>query len=324
MTKASATAQGLQGTPRRSDVFRNLLSWLERDGPLATLLTLPTVLWILGIVGYPVVLVLWISLNQQGTIGGESHFIGLEAYGRIITSPEFWSSAWLTLIWTFANLIVIVPVGVGIAVLLNIRFKGQRFVRTWMLLPWMFPIIMTMLTWRWMLDPLAGIVNYMLLQLHIIDSPMSFTSSGPMAMATVVFVNCWRWTPFLAVVTLAALQTVPVEMYEAAKIDGANVIQMFRRITLPLIMPALSSTAFILTIWLFNMFPPIWLMTQGGPGDTTRILPIMIYNQGLQQFHMDDAATTSVLLLLLFVLPMGIIYFMAFGRRQLVESEEKQ
>ena len=119
-------------------------------------------------------------------------------------------------------------------------------------------------------------------------------------MATVVFVNVWRWTPFMIVMTLAALQTVPEELYDAARVDGASNVQSYRHITLPLIAPAVAGTTFILAIWLFNMFPPIWLMTQGGPVDATTTLPIDIYKQGLQLFRMSDAATISILLLIIF------------------------
>jgi multiple sugar transport system permease protein len=292
-------------------------SWIERDAPLATILTMPSLLWMIGIVGYPASLVFWMSLHSQSTIEAGAPFVGLDNFIRLCQSASFWHSAKLTVVWTVSNLILIVPIGVLVASLLNLNYPGRRIIRTWSLLPWIFPIVVTILMWRWILDPVAGVANFIFLRLGLVDAPMSFFSNGTLAMASVIFVNFWRWTPFMIVVTLAALQTVPEELYDAAQVDGASGLQAYIHITIPLILPAVASTSFILAIWLFNMFPPIWLMTQGGPIDATTTLPITIYKQGLQLFRMSDAATISVLLLLFFVLPVSILYFRFFGRERI-------
>lgn len=292
-------------------------TFLERDGPLAALLTLPAVIWMVGIIGYPVGLVLWMSFHAQRTVEKSAPYVGLANYERILHKAEFWESAQLTITWTLGNLILIVPIGIAIAVLLNTQFFGQRQVRTWSLLPWMFPIVVNILIWRWILDPVAGVLNYIMLQLNLVDQPISFFANRNTAMLVVILVNVWRWTPFMAVVTLAAMQTISKTLYEAARVDGASSWTLFWRITLPMIGPSVANTAFILGIWLFNMFPPIWLMTQGGPADGTTTLPILIYRQGLQLFRMSDAATMSVLLLLLFVVPFTSLYLLTFGRRSL-------
>jgi multiple sugar transport system permease protein len=299
-------------------ISKLLRSWFERDGFLATILTMPSLLWMIGIVGYPALLVFWMSLHGQSTVEAGAPFVGFDNFIKLSQSADFWHSARLTVVWTFANLVLIVPFGVLIASLLNLNYPGRRIVRTWSLLPWIFPIVVTILMWRWILDPVAGVANYIFLRLGLVDTPVSFFSNATLAMASVIFVNFWRWTPFMIVVTLAALQTVPEELYDAAKVDGASGIQSYIHITIPLIMPAVASTSFILAIWLFNMFPPIWLMTQGGPIDATTTLPIIIYKLGLQLFRMSDAATVSVLLLIFFVLPISIIYFRFFGRERVV------
>lgn len=304
--------------PRMSQTFfRSLSSWLERDGPLSALLTLPSAIWMLGVIGYPVGLVLWMSVHKLKTVEANPPYVGLENYRKILDKPEFWDSTQLTITWALGNLGLIVPIGIAVAVLLNTHFRGQRVVRTWSLLPWMFPIVVNILIWRWILDPVAGVLNYSLLKLSIISQPVSFFADRETAMLVVILVNVWRWTPFMAVVTLGAMQTISQSLYEAARVDGASSWGSFWYITLPLIRPAVANTAFILGIWLFNMFPPIWLMTQGGPADGTTTLPILIYKQGLQLFRMSDAATISVLLLLIFVVPFTTIYLAAFGRRTL-------
>jgi multiple sugar transport system permease protein len=305
---------------RNKTIFEQFGSWIERDGPLAAILTMPSLLWMVGIVGYPALLVFWMSLHAQSTVEAGAPFVGLDNFIRLSQSADFWHSARRTVVWTFANLIIIVPVGVLIASLLNLNYPGRRIIRSWSLLPWIFPIVVTILMWRWILDPVAGVANYIFLRLGLVDAPVSFFSNAILAMTTVIFVNFWRWAPFMVVVTLAALQTVPEDLHDAAKVDGASGLQAYIHITLPLIMPSIASTSFILAIWLFNMFPPIWLMTQGGPVDATTTLPIIIYKQGLQLFRMSDAATISVLLLFFFVLPVSILYFRYFGRERIESS----
>ena len=299
------------------NIIRSIMAWLERDGPLSALLTLPSALWMIGIIGYPVGLVLWMSVHKLKTVETNPPYVGLDNYRKILDKPEFWDSTKLTITWALGNLVLIVPIGILIAVLLNTQFRGQRVVRTWSLLPWMFPIVVNILIWRWILDPVAGVLNYSLLKLHLISQPLSFFANRETAMLVVILVNVWRWTPFMAVVTLGAMQTISQTLYEAARVDGASSWDSFWHITMPLIRPAVANTAFILGIWLFNMFPPIWLMTQGGPADGTTTLPILIYKQGLQLFRMSDAATISVLLLLIFVVPFTTIYLATFGRRTL-------
>lgn len=307
---------------RKATSLMRLESWFDRDGPLAAILTMPSLIWMIVIVGYPVLLVFWMSLHGRSTVEVDAPFVGLANFIRILQSPSFWHSTRLTVVWTFGNLILIVPFGVGIASLLSLDFPGSRVIRNWSLLPWIFPIVVTILVWRWMLDPVAGVVNYLLLRIGFVETPISFFRNATLAMSTVIFVNSWRWTPFMIVTTLAALQTVPEDLYDAAKVDGASGFRAYIHITLPLIMPAVTSTSFILTIWLFNMFPPIWLMTQGGPVNATTILPIAIYKAGFQQFRMSHAASISVLLLLFFLLPFSILYFRFFGQDRIPIKKE--
>jgi multiple sugar transport system permease protein len=290
--------------------------WFERDSALASIFVLPASLWMVAVVGYPIALVFWMSVHQQATIEA-GRFVGLDNYLFILGRADFWESAWRTSIWTAGNILLILPFGLLTALLLNSTFVGKRFFRSWALLPWMFPIVVTVLMWQWILNPVAGVLNHVLLALGIVAAPISFFENGAASMMTVILVNVWRWTPFMAVVALAALQTIPTEYYEAARIDGASGARTFWHITLPLIWPTIANTTFILLIWLFNMFPPIWLMTRGGPGDATTTLPVHIYRQGLEQFRMSEAATISVLLLILFVAPLAAIYFRRMGAARL-------
>lgn len=291
-----------------------LRNWTENDSVLAAVLSGPSVVWIFGIIAYPVILVLWMSVHAQGTVEAGAPFVGLSQYVDILQSTTFWQSAFLTVIWTVGNLLLIVVAGVGVAVLLDLRFFGSRTVQNWALLPWLFPIVVSILMWKWLLDPVAGVVSHLAIAFGLADEPISFFQTAPRAMGTVIFVNVWRWMPFMAIVTLAALKTVSRDLRDQAVVDGASGMQIFIHVTLAQIRPTVSSTAFIITIWLFNMFPPIWLMTQGGPGTATTILPILIYKRGLQSFKMGEASVISVLLLVVFVIPTAAAYFRTFGR----------
>ncbi len=287
--------------------------WLTPDIVLGYLLMIPSVVWILGIILYPLVFNVWVSLHRMSMLEAHAPFVGLANYVAMVRSPEFWDSLRLTCVWTFGSLMVIVPAGLGIALVLNQKFRGAAAVRTWVLLPWMFPVIVITLMWRWILDPMVGILNFFLVQTGITNAPISFLDASK-AMWTVILVNSWRWIPFMAVMLLAALQTVPLEILEASRVDGAGAWSRFRWVTLPHISPVLSVTIFMLTMWLFNMFPPIWLMTQGGPGGATLILPVKIYIEGFQVFRMSNGATLSVILLAFLALIMAL-YFRLSGER---------
>lgn len=279
--------------------WRRARRFLERDSVLAYLLIAPAGLWILGVVLYPLVFNVWVSLHAQ-RMAEAAPFVGLRNYGVALVSPEVWESLRLTLVWTFGNLALIVPLGLLTALLLNEPLRGIRVLRSWTLLPWMFPVVVIVLMWRWMLDPAAGVVNRQLMELGVISRGISFLGIDH-AMKTVIAVNAWRWIPFMAIVLLAALQTVQNELTEAAAMDGANGWQQFRYIVLPQITPTLAITSFMLTMWLVNMFPPVWLMTQGGPAGATMTLPVKVYMEAFKLYRAGFASTLSVLLLLVLV-----------------------
>ena len=262
------------------------------------ILSAPSVVWILLIIVYPVILTLWISLHQQKMVEVNPPFIGLRNYLAILPSAEFLFQLRLTVIWTFLNLALITPAGVLLGLLLNCQFKGVGTLRTWILFPWIIPIVATTLVWQWMLEPAVGVINFLLYEAGIVRSYVSFLGDPSIAMLSIAIVNLWRWSPFMGIMTLAALQNIPQELYDSVRVDGANAWQTFWHITLPQIIPTVSITSFILMIWLFNMFPPIWLLTEGGPIESTTTLPIVIYKEAFRLFRMGKAATYSIILLI--------------------------
>lgn len=291
------------------------LSFKKRESVVGWIFSVPTFAWILLIIIFPVYSVFMTSLHHQRAVQPNPPYVGVANYIEIILSTEFWSSLQRTLVWTGFNLALIVPVGILIALLLNSDFKTTRVLRNWILLPWMIPIVVTTLMFRWMLEPTVGILNFTLIKSGIINIPLAFLGDKSLAMPTVIGVNVWRWTPFMTVVILAALQTVPGELYDAASVDGANLWQKFWFVTFPQILPSVLTTSLILTMWLLNMFPPIWLLTEGGPSDATTTLPIIIYRTGFKIFKMGRSATYSVTLLAIEV-TVASIYLGLLGKRQ--------
>jgi multiple sugar transport system permease protein len=177
----------------------------------------------------------------------------------------------------------------------------------------MFPIVVVVLLWRWLLEPTVGVINYVLQGIGLTASPVDFL--GPdLAMLSVILTNAWRWIPFIAVVMLAALQSVPKELHEAAATDGANAIDRFRYVTLPHILPALTINTFLLAMWLFNMFPPIWIMTRGGPAEATTTLPIALYEAAFELFNMERAAVLAIILFVVVIIFSALYWVL--GRRQ--------
>ncbi len=279
---------------------------------LAFALVLPAVLWVLTFVLYPVLYNFALSFETDLSLDG-LRSASLELYSAALSDPDVWKQVGLTLLWTGGNLLLIVPVGMGIALLLNQELPGLRRIRSWILLPWIFPVIIIVLLWRLILDPNVGVFNYVLQVVGLAESPVNFLGQS-LAMFTVILTNAWRWIPFFAIVMLAALQNVPRELHESAAVDGATAFRRFWSITLPQLYSSLVVNVFILTMFLFNMFPPIWLMTRGGPGEATTTVPVGLYRTAFELFQIERGAVLTAILLV-FVAGFSILYWLTLGRR---------
>jgi multiple sugar transport system permease protein len=189
-----------------------------------------------------------------------------------------------TVVWTRGSVVGEYLLGLGSALLLNRKMRGQAFFRVATLIPWLVPIIVAGMTWSWMLNPDFGIVNSMLKSWGLIDHSINFLGDKNWAMATVIFVNIWRSFPYYTLSFLAALQAIPGELYEAASLDGAGSWRRFRSVTFPQLRSVSLIIVFIHLIWTAVNFDFIWVMTQGGPNYATVTLPILIYRYSLQQF----------------------------------------
>jgi multiple sugar transport system permease protein len=279
------------------------------SAPFGYLLVGPLVLWLLITIMLPLLYAVYVGFTDAGIIGTEADFIGLENYATVLGDAEFRSAFGRSLIWAVGGAVVQTVLAFATALALNQAFRGRRFARTWIILSWIIPTIVIAILWRWMLNASYGVVNFFVTTLGISEAPIDFLGSPKWALPTVIMINAWRWFPFLALLILAGLQSIPGELYEAAKVDGANATQRFFNITMPQLQPVLYVVGLIGTLWAFQIFDVIWLLTQGGPSGTTQTLPVMIYDRAFNGFAMGEASAISVLLCA-FLLIFSVLYIM--------------
>ncbi|MBX9463682.1 MAG: sugar ABC transporter permease [Aquamicrobium sp.] len=272
---------------------------MQQTRALAFVLVAPALLFLAATLGWPLVQAVQLSLQDVRVIGAPGAFVGLDNYSRVLSNPSFWNAAWLSVVWVVANAVLQTVLALAVALVLNEKFPGVRVARTWVILTWIVPTVVVVVIWRWLFSTSGGMINPLLIQAGIVERPVGFFATPWTAMATLVFINSWRWFPFIALMMLAGLTRIPDDLYEAARIDGANAWQRFKRITWPLLAPTLGVLAVIGTLLSFNVFDIIWLLTSGGPAGGSRTLPVLIYETAFKGYRLSEAATVSVLATLL-------------------------
>lgn len=236
----------------------------------------------------------------------EGIFVGLDNYRLIFNEPVFWKSVRSTLIWTLYSLMLQLIIPLGVAILLNQKLKGVHFIRTSILLPWIIPMVALAVSMRWMLMPGMGIFNEVLK--NTIGTQINFLGSRSAAMPTLIVLNTWKILPFGTLLILTALQTIPEEIYEAARVDGANFWKQFIYITFPLLGKVIWFMGFLVLVWNFNTFDTIWLTTEGGPGHIMQILPILVYRRAFKVFRLGEGAAIATVGAI-FLMVVGVLYF---------------
>ncbi len=254
----------------------------------------PIFILIVGVLGYPLVSEVSLSLFNQSYIGVPGQFVGLDNFRQLLLQSSFWNSLLVTVEWTAGNVVVQGVLGLPVALLLKQRFWGRSIMRILIIIPWVLPDTVVATLWQWMLSSSFGIINHLLLALHLVNSPITFLG-GSLTMPTLVGVNSWEWFPFGAILLYAALGTVPEELYEAAIMDGANAWKRFRYVSLPWIQHTLITLGLVGMVVTFNNFTLIWLMSRGGPGTATETLPLSVYETAFQVFQVSQGAAIGVL-----------------------------
>ncbi|GGF41807.1 carbohydrate ABC transporter permease [Subtercola lobariae] len=269
------------------------------DRRFGFMLALPAILLFLVISLFPLVSGIFTSLFKQSLLRPGRTFVGLENYGNIV--GEFFDRLGTTLIFSISATILPVIIGVALALLLNSRMRGRNVIRGLMMLPWLLPGVVVAFLWSWIFNGNYGVINYLL---NMVGAPSTDILGSPLgAMAAVVIAKTWNSFPWIMVVVLAALQTLPTEQLEAAALDGATRQQRFRFISFPHIIGPVALVAMLEFIYNFGNFDTIFVMTGGGPGDSTTTLAVDLYNLAFGSYDLGAASAMGVLWLIL----LGII-----------------
>jgi multiple sugar transport system permease protein len=269
-----------------------------RDWMTGAALLLPTVVMVLAVALYPVLRSVWMSFRNTSPILREDNFIGVANYGQLLADEGF-RNAWLNTLWfTAVSTLIETLLGLGIALVLNHPFRGRGWVRAVVLIPWAIPTVVTSRMFGFLLDGQSGVVNYLLLQVGLIDAPINFTGDVRFAMGTIILADVWKTTPFMALLILAALQSVPPSLHESAAIDGASSWRRFLSITMPMIMPALLIASLLRALDAFRIFDLPYVLTGGGPADSTEVLSTLSYKTLFSGSQYGLGSATTVLMFL--------------------------
>lgn len=285
-----------------------------RDRHLGLVLLAPGALTFLVLLVFPLGYGIYTSFLQRHVLEPEGVWVGLDNYAWLLGNGEFWHSLMLSAFWAMATVGLQIVLGTSVALLLHQPFKGRSMVRGLVLFPYMMPVVSVVLVWMLLYNALYGVVNWLLVQVGILTAPIAWLSQPDSAFWAVVFVGVWKYFPFVVVIVLARLQVIPQDLYEAARIDGAGPVSRFVDITLPQLRDVLLVVALLRTIFMFNNFEIIFLLTGGGPLQATMTLPIMVYEQAFGVYELGRGSTIAVVMFLILIAVMSI-YF-AFLRKE--------
>jgi multiple sugar transport system permease protein len=294
--------------PHGSGVTGAVSDWVNDH--IRTVFLGPSLVALFVVFIYPAIMLVWLSLQNTSGIG--SSFQPAYNFGRIFGDAAFWNAAWNTMIYSFGSLFVSVGAGLVIALALN-KLVNQRIRNTYstlILISWAVPLSIVGVTWRWMFNGQLGVVNKVLVDLGILGAGYSWLANGTSAMIVVILADSWSRIPFAAVVLLAGLQSIPQEMYDAAKIDGATAFQTFRNVTLPYLRPSFFVAGLITWMFAFRAFAIPFSTTGGGPAGSTETLAVYIHRFGVQLLDQGFASAVSLILVsVTLVVAAGYVYF---------------
>ncbi len=261
----------------------------------AYVLVAPVILLICGLVAYPFLFAIWVSFTDM-VVGSVGNFVGFKNFEYLAGTATFYSAIWNTVTIVLISDALKLVIGLGLALLVHQNLPGRGIFRSFLMLPWAMPAFVAFLTWRVLYQPIGGGINLILTQTGLYPEVIDFLGSRSTAMGSVIVASVWRGFPFWFVSILAALQSVPKELYEAAIVDGANTWQRFWNVTIPSLMPVIIVTTLLSSIWTANGFEHVWLLTAGGPSDATMVFPVLAYF-GMQTQRIGEAAAVSVYML---------------------------
>ena len=284
----------------------------EREERLAYWFVIPTFIIVFGLVIYPALFNIWISFHEVtlGNLGERGvPFVGLKNYIRVAKDFLFKDALKATIIYSLSGSIFSILLGLAASLLLNRKFRGRGLVRAIFLFSYIAPVVSVAFIWKWLLNPVNGVISWALMSSHIWSKPIAMLSQRGWAMLIVVLFQGWRYFPFAMLMILAQLQAIPDELYEAADIDGAGVTKKFFYITLPELRYVLGTLFLLRLMWTFNKFDDIYLLTSGAAG--TKVLPVLTYEFSFGMNHFGLGSATSMFLFI--ILGIFMIFYIKYA-----------
>ena len=313
---------------------------LGPDYRMAYLFVTPIALFVLSLVAYPFCYAVYLSMTHK-LVGLPPVFVGFENYAHLLNDRTFRRSLWNTSVYTAIVAPVSIVLGLGVALLIEGEGRARGFFRTvyflpvaslmlmspirwrsfWtgvLLIPWVAPTVVSALNFLWIFDGSLGVLNYLLVRVfRILPQGVGWLSEPHTAMASVIAVNIWRGFPFFGISFLAGMKAIPLELYEAAAVDGAGTLQRFRHVTLPGLKNIMIIVVLLSTIWTFNDFQIVYILTKGGPGGTTMVMPVFTYETAFGAQRLGEAIAVALYLLpALAITIMVLARYMRKGRKR--------
>lgn len=286
---------------------RSIAAQRRRD---AAWFLVPLLAALLIVAGWPLARTVWLSFTDASLAGGAHDFVWLENYAFVIEDPDWWRAVRNTLVFASVSVALETALGLGIALVLDAQIRGRGVLRAAVLVPWAIPTVVSAQLWAWMLHDQYGVINETLLVLGVIDAPRAWLADRTLAMASVIAVDVWKTTPFMVLLLLAALQTVPVELHEAAQVDGAGAIRRFMVVALPVIRPALLVAVIFRTLDALRIFDLIYVMVGNASATATMAVYARQHMVDFQDAGYGSAAST----LLFAVIALATALFITLGR----------
>lgn len=280
------------------------LGWEDRKGLLAEvvrhrgdyLYVAPALLVLLTVIGYPIAYTVYLSLFETPPRSANWYFNGLNNYVDVLKDAEFWSVTLNTFYWATASTVLALTLGFAAAIIVHRNFVGRGVARALLLIPWVISAVAAAYVWRWLYHSDYGLFSAVLMEMGLIQSPIIFLDSTTYVMPSLIVTNVWKEFPFAMVMLLAGLQTVPAQLLNAARMDGANSVQRFLHVTVPHLRSVILITSILLFVSNMNSFALIWLMTGGGPARASQIWIVRVYQIAFHSMQYGPASAYAVIL----------------------------
>lgn len=309
------TEQGREEVRRPLDPARVRIA--DRDGVLAWLFLVPTVVYVVALVAVPFFLAIAYAFSDVTTGDPTYDFVGFQNFRRIFDDPVFWRSLVNTLVFTGISLFFIVVLGGIVAEILVADFRGKWFVRFLVLLPWTTPVALSSVSWLWLLDSIYSPIDWVLRTVGLIDGNMYWLGRPTLAMGSVIAVHVWRLVPLAAVIMLVGLLSIPKDITEAARVDGAGYWRRMFEITMPLTAPLIAVAALFGAVFTFTDMTVVRILTRGGPTNSTQVLASWSYLRGIEGGDIGQGAAIALFLFPL-LLAAAILILRAVRRMETV------